>query len=119
VAASNERTRAAVPKRIVSLAPSVTETLFAVGAGEEVVGVSELSDFPPQARRIDRVGSYLKPNVEAVVAHRPDVAIAVPSPGNREAVESLVELGLQVVIVEEGPTLDDIYASIVKIAAEA
>jgi iron complex transport system substrate-binding protein len=107
------------PRRIVSLAPSVTETLFAVGAGEGVVGVSELSDFPPQARRVDRVGSYLKPNVEAVVAHRPDVVIAVPSPGNREAVESLAELGLQVVVVEEGPTLDDVYASIEKIAAEA
>jgi iron complex transport system substrate-binding protein len=107
------------PRRIVSLAPSVTETLFAVGAGEEVVGVSELSDFPSQARRVDRVGSYLKPNVEAVVAHRPDVVIAVPSPGNREAVESLVELGLPVVVVEEGPTLDDIYASIEKIASEA
>jgi iron complex transport system substrate-binding protein len=117
--AGPQQPQAAVAKRIVSLAPSVTETLFAVGAGEEVVGVSELSDFPPQARRVDRVGSYLKPNVEAVVAHRPDVVIAVPSPGNREAVESLVELGLQVVVVEEGPTLDDIYVSIEKIAAEA
>ena len=47
------------------------------------------------------------------------MVIAVPSPGNREAVESLVELGLPVVVVEEGPTLDDIYASIEKIAAEA
>lgn len=111
--------QAAQAKRIVSLAPSVTETLFAVGAGEDIVGASELSDFPPQARHVDRVGSYLKPNIEAVVAHRPDVVIAVPSPGNREAVESLIELGLRVVIVEEGPTLDDIYLSIDKIAAEA
>jgi iron complex transport system substrate-binding protein len=111
--------RASGSKRIVSLAPSVTETLFAVGAGEEVVGVSELSDFPPEARQRDRVGSYLKPNVEAVIAHRPDVVIAVPTPGNREAVESLVDLGVRVVVVDEGPTLDDIYVSIDKIAAEA
>lgn len=110
---------AAAAKRIVSLAPSITETLFAVGAGEEIVGVSELSDFPPQARDVDRVGSYLKPNIEAVIARRPDVVIAVPSPGNREAVESLIELGLRVVVVEEGPKLDDIYLSIDKIAAEA
>lgn len=117
--ACSQGAHAAQAKRIVSLAPSVTETLFAVGAGEDVVGVSELSDFPPQARRVDRVGSYLRPNIEAVVAHRPDVVIAVPSPGNREAVESLIELGLQVVVVEEGPTLADIYASIDKIAGEA
>jgi iron complex transport system substrate-binding protein len=79
----------------------VTETLFAVGAGGDVVGVSDSSDYPSEAMRIDRVGSYLKPNVEAVIAHHPDVVIAVPSPGNREAVEGLTDLGLRVVIVEE------------------
>jgi len=106
-------------KRIVSLAPSVTETLFAVGAGAEVVGVSDLSDYPPEARRIDRVGSYLKPNVEAVIAHRPDVVIAVPSPGNREAVEALMDLGFHVVVVEEGPTIAEVYAAIERIGDES
>ena len=106
-------------RRIVALAPSVTETLFAVGAGADVVGVSDLSDYPAEASRIDRVGSYLKPNVEVVVAHRPDLVIAVPSPGNREAVESLVNLGLRVVVVEEGPTLGDVLAAIQRIGDEA
>lgn len=106
-------------KRIVALAPSVTETLFAVGAGGDVVGVSELSDFPAEAGRIARVGSYLKPNVEVIVALRPDVVIAVPSPGNREAVESLSSLGLRVVIVEEGPTVRDVMSSIQRTADEA
>ena len=46
-------------RRIVALAPSVTETLFAVGAGADVVGVSDLSDYPAEAKRIDRVGSYM------------------------------------------------------------
>jgi len=113
---------AGAPKRvmrIVALAPSVTETLFAVGAGAEVVGVCDLSDFPPEARVIDRVGSYLRPNVESVIAHRPDVVLAVPSPGNREAVEALSNLGLRVVVVEEGPTLREVYAAIETIAAEA
>jgi iron complex transport system substrate-binding protein len=106
-------------RRIVALAPSVTETLFAVGAGADVVGVSDLSDYPPEARRIDRVGSYMKPNVEVIVAHRPDLVIAVPSPGNREAVEALVNLGLRVVVVEEGPTLGDVLAAIERIGGEA
>ncbi|MGH7898202.1 MAG: helical backbone metal receptor, partial [Candidatus Binatia bacterium] len=108
---------AAAGKRLVSLAPSITETLFAIGAGAELVGVTDLSDWPPEASRIDRVGSYLTPNVEAVVAHRPDLVIAVPSPGNREAVESLESLGLRIVMVEEGPTIADVFASIDKIAA--
>jgi iron complex transport system substrate-binding protein len=106
-------------RRIVALAPSVTETLFAVGAGADVVGVSDLSDYPAEAKRIDRVGSYMKPNIEVVVAHRPDLVIAVPSPGNREAVEALMNLGLRVVVVEEGPTLADVLAAIRKIGDEA
>jgi len=106
-------------KRIVALAPSVTETLFAVGAGGEVVGVTDLSDFPAEAQQIERVGSYMRPNVEAVVASRPDVVIAVPSPGNRESVEALMDLGLRVVVVEEGPTIGAVFDSILRIAAEA
>ncbi|MBV8137758.1 MAG: hypothetical protein JO121_19340, partial [Deltaproteobacteria bacterium] len=54
---------AASPQRIVSLTPSVTEILFALGAGDEVVGVSQYSDFPPQAARLPRVGSFLTPNL--------------------------------------------------------
>jgi iron complex transport system substrate-binding protein len=106
-------------RRIVSLAPSVTETLFAVGAGGDVVGTTDLSDFPPAAQHIDRVGSYMQPNVEAVVAHRPDVVIAVPSPGNRESVEAIATLGIPVVIVEEGPAVADVLRSIRRIAEEA
>jgi iron complex transport system substrate-binding protein len=105
--------------RIVALAPSVVETLFAVGAGAEVVGVTELSDFPPEARRIERVGSYMQPNVEAVIARRPDLVIAVPSPGNREAVEALMSLGFRVVVVAEGPTVGEVCDSILRIADEA
>jgi len=88
-----------VPKRIVSLAPSITEVLFAIGAGERVVGVSSRSDFPPQARTLPRVGSFLVPNVESVVSRRPDLVIAVPSPGNRDAVRAIERMGIPVLVV--------------------
>lgn len=87
------------PKRIVSLAPSVTEVLFAIGAGERVVGVSSHSDFPEQARTLPRVGSFLLPNVESVVSVRPDLVIAVPSPGNRDAVRAMERMGIPVLVV--------------------
>ena len=90
---------AAPPQRIVSLAPSVTETLFALGVGDRVVGVSTYCDYPPEAARIDKVGTFLQPNVERILAKRPDLVIAVPSPGNRAPVERLRDLGLQVLIV--------------------
>lgn len=106
---------AAEAERIVSLAPSITETLFAVGAGAEIVGVSDHCDWPPRARALPRVGSYLQPNVEAVLARRPDLVLAVPSPGNREPIEALEALGLRVVVVREGPALADVLGSIVTI----
>ena len=72
-------------RRIVSLAPSVTETLFALGAGDAVVGISTYCDYPPAATRIDRIGTFLTPNIEAILAKRPDLVIGVPTPGNRNS----------------------------------
>ena len=56
------------PIRIVSLVPSVTETLFALGAGPEVVGVSQYCDYPPEATKLPKVGDFIAPNLEAIVA---------------------------------------------------
>src|SRR6266403_2357151 len=66
---------AAQPKRIVSTAPSITETLFALGLGDRVVGVSTYCHYPPEAAKRPRIGTYLRPNVEAIVALRPDLVI--------------------------------------------
>ncbi len=87
-------------RRVVSLAPSVTEILFALGVGDRVVGVSAYCDYPPEAQRIDRIGTFLTPNVERILAKQPDLVIGVPSPGNRAPVENLRSLGLRVVIVD-------------------
>lgn len=86
-------------RRIISLAPSVTEILFALGAGNDVVGVSTYCDYPPEVTAIRRVGTFLTPNVEEIVALQPDVIIGVPTPGNEGPVRSLRSLGLNVVIV--------------------
>jgi iron complex transport system substrate-binding protein len=104
-------------KRIVSLAPSVTETLFALGAGAQVVGVCTFCDFPQEVERVDRIGSYLTPNVEAIVAKAPDVVIGVP-PNSPEAVAALRRAGLKVVIVEVD-TVAQIEAAVRTIADEA
>jgi iron complex transport system substrate-binding protein len=90
------------PTRIVSLTPSVTETLFALGMGARVVGVSQYCDYPPEATRLPRVGSFLAPVVEAVTALEPDLILTSPSPGNQEPVAALARAGLRVVPVPEG-----------------
>ncbi len=87
------------PRRVISLAPSVTEIVFALGAGDRLIGVTSYCDFPAAARTIDRVGTFLQPNLEVILAKRPDLVIAVPSPENRAAVEKLEEFGLRVRVV--------------------
>lgn len=107
-----------VPARIVSLAPSVTETLFALGAGARVVAVSDYCDYPPEATKLPRVGSFNAPNVEAVLAERPDVVIGLPSPGNHENVLTMRRLGVRVEIVDP-ERLADLPAATRTIAAAA
>lgn len=111
-------TTLSLPARIVSLAPSVTETLFALGAGDRVVAVSDFCDYPPEATRLPRVGSFNAPNVEAVLAERPDVVIGLPSPGNHENVLTMRRLGVRVEIVDP-ERLADLPTATRKIAAVA
>ncbi len=87
--------------RIVSLAPSVTETLFAVGAGKDVVGVSEFDDYPPAVRKLPRVGTFLTPNVEAIAALRPTLVIGLANSANQREVHALSEMGYPTLMVKE------------------
>lgn len=87
-------------KRVVSLTPAVTETVFALGFGDRLVGVSTYCDYPPEAASIDRVGTFVTPAVERIVAKQPDLVIAEPNVGNRNPVEALRRLGLEVLIVD-------------------
>ncbi|MFN9084106.1 MAG: helical backbone metal receptor, partial [Acidobacteriota bacterium] len=66
---------AAVPERIVSTAPSFTEMLFALGAGDRVVAVSTYCHYPPAVDRLPRIGTYLEPNVEAIIRLRPNLVL--------------------------------------------
>src|SRR5215468_3443127 len=66
----------AQPRRIVSTSPSITETLFALGLGDRVVGVSNYCHYPPETAARPRVGSYLHPNIESIAALKPDLVIA-------------------------------------------
>jgi ABC-type Fe3+-hydroxamate transport system substrate-binding protein len=67
------------PQRIVSLVPSVTETLFAIGAGPQVVGVSSYDREPPEVSKLPRVGALIDPNVERILSLRPDLVVVYAS----------------------------------------
>jgi iron complex transport system substrate-binding protein len=99
------------PKRVVSLAPNLTEIVYAVGAGETLVGVSDYSDFPPAARSVPRVGG-LEVSAERVASLRPDLVLASAEGGNRRgAVSALDAAGVRVLLVPGG-SLDEVLAGI-------
>jgi iron complex transport system substrate-binding protein len=88
-------------QRIVSLAPSVTETLFAVGAGDEVVGVSQYCDYPPQVLSLPKVGSFLTPNLEAIAGLRPGLIIGLDTSANDREIRALQRMGYRVLLVND------------------
>lgn len=98
-------------RRIVSLAPHVTELLYAAGAGAQVVGAVSYSDYPEAAKALPRVGGYSSVDLEAVAALKPDLVIAWKS-GNRNAhLDRLTALGVPV-YVNEPRHLDDVATSL-------
>jgi iron complex transport system substrate-binding protein len=78
--------------RIVSLAPSVTETIFALGAQDRLVGDTDFCDYPAEAKQKPKVGGAINPNLEQVVAMRPDLVVVTKSLNRRETVEALDRL---------------------------
>ena len=98
------------PARIVSLAPSITETLYALGAGDRIVGVTDFCNFPPDAKRKPKVGGVI-PNLEAIVAVHPDLAIAVATAQSVSLAERLADLHVPILFVQSR-SLTDIYQSL-------
>jgi len=100
------------PQRIVSLAPSNTEILFAVGARKQVVGRDSFSDYPPEVKSIKDIGGSMgKYNIEAIVALHPDLVLAgeINTP---EEVNSLQQLGLTVYYLPNPTTLEGMFANL-------
>ena len=98
-------------ERIVSLAPHITENLFAAGAGKYIVGVVAYSDYPPEASKIKQIGSYKKIDIEAIVALNPDVVIAWGAGNDELQLEQLKKLGIKVYI-DDPRKIQDIADSI-------
>jgi iron complex transport system substrate-binding protein len=80
----SQPTTTAPARRVVSLVPNVTEMLFAVGAGSQVVGVSSYDDFPAETKALPRVGALLDPDTERILSLRPDLVIVYGSQGEVE-----------------------------------
>ena len=83
-------------RRIVSLAPNMTETVYALGAQDRLVGVTTYCDYPPEATVKEKVGGPLNPSLEQIVALRPDIVLVAKTANRRETLEALERLGVSV-----------------------
>jgi iron complex transport system substrate-binding protein len=104
---------ATLPHRIVSLSPTATETLFAIGAGKQVVAVDDQSDYPAQAPRTKLSG--FTPNVEAIAGYRPDLVVVSYDPGG--LVSGLRGLGIRVLVQDAAKDFAGMYAEIAQLGA--
>jgi iron complex transport system substrate-binding protein len=101
------------PARIVSLSPTATETLFAIGAGDQVVAVDDQSDYPKQAPHTSLSG--YTPNVEAIASYKPDLVVAASDP--KDLVSALRKLGIPVILQDAPPTVAGAYGQIRQLGA--
>jgi len=103
----------ASPRRIVSLSPTATESLFAIGAGKQVVAVDDQSDYPKRAPHTSLSG--FTPNVEAIAAYRPDLVVVQYDSGG--VVEALRKLSIRVLVQPSAKNLKGSYAQIAQLGA--
>lgn len=99
------------PSRIISLAPSITETLYMLGAESQLIGVTDQSNWPEAAKLKPRIGDLLNPNFEIILNAKPDLIIASTAGNDRAAVMKLAELGLPV-FVTAPRSVEKIFESI-------
>jgi len=104
--------------RIVSLAPNITEILFAIGLGDEIVGVTLDSDYPPDTAEKPKVGTFWQPDIEAVVAARPDLVITLGFEQQQNLADRLKRIGYNSLTVNI-EKVSDLFAAIERIGAAA
>jgi iron complex transport system substrate-binding protein len=99
------------PKRIISVAPSVTELIYALGKGDELVGRTDYDDYPEQVKNVQSIGSLTDPNVEKIIELKPDVVVA-STHFKDDVAKKLEDLGIKVVVLYNAKDFNGAYDSI-------
>jgi len=101
--------------RIVSLKPNITEIIFDLGVGDEVVGVTKYCDYPNQAKALPKVADYTRPFLEPIIALQPDMVIGSKEESSKKAIDNLKQLGINTYLFSFS-TLNEIFSSIIGIS---
>jgi iron complex transport system substrate-binding protein len=108
------KTQSKQPQRIISLAPSLTEILFALELDDKIVGVTLNSDYPPAAQKKTKIGSFWQPDTEAVIAAKPDLVVTLQTEQQKRIADSLNRLGYRVLALKI-EKIEELFTSIQKI----
>jgi len=108
VGASPDVRSSSRPSRLVSMAPNLTEILFALGLDDQVVGVTQDSDYPRAALTKPRVGTFWQPNIEAIIAAKPDLVVTLAFEQQRELARRLKRIGYDCLMVDI-ESIDDLF----------
>lgn len=103
------------PQRIISIAPSITETLFALGLGDKVIAVTDYCDYPPQVKALPTVGGFINPNFETIISLQPDLVVLLAN--QQRVVEQLQKLNVNTLPVLN-TSLDDVKQTIAVIGKQ-
>jgi iron complex transport system substrate-binding protein len=104
------------PRRIISIAPSVTEVLYALGLDQRVVGRSDYCDYPPEVRQKPSVGGLIDPNIEVIVSLHPDLVIGTPEINKIAVADELARFGIPLYGVHT-TSLDDVFRALGDVGA--
>lgn len=99
------------PKKIISVAPSVTELVYALGKGDELLGRTDYCDYPVEAKVVQSIGSLTDPNIEKIIEIKPDIVIA-STHFKDDVAKKLQDLGVKIVVIKDSKTIDGAYESI-------
>jgi iron complex transport system substrate-binding protein len=102
-------------KRIISLAPSVTETIYALGAQDRLVADTDACDYPPAAQKLPKVGGPFTPNLEVIVSLKPDLVVVAANSGNRKETADALDLLHVPTYATNAKTVDEVLTSIVRL----
>jgi len=102
------------PERIISLKPNITELLFEIGAGDQVVGVTTWCDKPEAAKKLPKIADYIKPNIEMIMALKPDLVVTSTENSIKAPIDVIEKLGVPVLLLPF-QNIDDFLASTQKL----
>jgi iron complex transport system substrate-binding protein len=104
------------PKRIISLAPSITESLYQLGMEDNLIGVTTYCDYPPRAKEKPKIGTLINPNIEKIVSLSPDLILTIKDVNRLQTMEKLKNLGLNVFCFQECASFNDITKNFLELS---